>query len=242
MQHIPFRSTMTICAAMFIAARVDARAQQTIFNVPSADVLDRGKLYLETDQYLRFWDTDSDEAAVFLVRGVVGLGGNVEVGLNTGTFDYLHRSAPFVDAAIKWRPVHAEIGAEESPSTVSLIVGDHLGYSLRDGVSPRTRNFAYAAGAFRAATQTRIGAGAYHVTKHVFTDEDRFGVQLTAEQPVRAVKGLTLAADWFSGDGGYLTAGLFQAADRFTFYAGYGFANTGRDDDLLTLELGVVLF
>src|SRR5206468_8022651 len=30
-----------------------ARAQQTIFNVPSADVLDPGKVYLETDELFR---------------------------------------------------------------------------------------------------------------------------------------------------------------------------------------------
>jgi hypothetical protein len=94
-----------VLALMIVVLPVRVFAQQTIFNVPSADVLDAGKVYLETDQYFRPWKTDSDDAAFFFMRGVVGVGANVELGLNAGPFDYIHQNNPFIVFAGKWRPV-----------------------------------------------------------------------------------------------------------------------------------------
>ncbi|HEV7398163.1 MAG TPA: hypothetical protein VGN86_16745, partial [Pyrinomonadaceae bacterium] len=59
------------------------QAQQTIFNVPTTDVLDKGKVYGELDASLK----PTDGAAVpsfssFVPRVVVGAGGRVEIGLN----------------------------------------------------------------------------------------------------------------------------------------------------------------
>ncbi len=60
-----------------------AFAQQTIFNVPSSDVLDKGKAYVELDATFKF---NGDEAvgkfSSFVPREVYGTGGNVEIGLN----------------------------------------------------------------------------------------------------------------------------------------------------------------
>src|SRR5262249_60721074 len=80
-------------------------AQQTIFNVPSADVLEAGKVYLETDQYFRPWETESGRAASFFMRGVVGVGSHVELGINTGTVDYLHQSNPSIVFPGRRRPI-----------------------------------------------------------------------------------------------------------------------------------------
>lgn len=229
-----------LVVVILLGGVVEARAQQAVVNVPSADVLDRGRLYLETDHYARPWETESPDAAFFLVRAVYGMGSQVEVGANLGPFDYLRESHPFLDAAIKVRMLHVEIGPDDPPSSASLIVGAHPGAALRDDLF---RNYAYAAGAFRAAsTQTRAGAGVYHATRNVFTDESRFGVQLTAEQPVAGIPGFTIVADWFSGVGGYATPGFSLTNGTFTLIAGYGFANTGRQDDLLTLEFGALAF
>ena len=45
------------------------QAQETVFNVPSPDILDPGKLYFETDHYVGSKTTDGDRARFFLVRG-----------------------------------------------------------------------------------------------------------------------------------------------------------------------------
>src|SRR6185369_9326879 len=73
-----------LLAVLFIhSAASPVRAQQTIFNVPSADVLDKGKVYAELDASLK--PTNGSEVmkfSSFVPRVVVGVGSNVEVGLN----------------------------------------------------------------------------------------------------------------------------------------------------------------
>ena len=57
--------------------------QQTIFNVPSADVLDKGKVYVELDASLKSTDgARVPKFSAFVPRIVVGVGSRVEVGLN----------------------------------------------------------------------------------------------------------------------------------------------------------------
>src|ERR1043165_1699100 len=57
-------------------------AQQTIFNVPSTDVLDKGKLYAELDASLKPTDgSDVTKFSSFVPRVVAGAGSNVEFGV-----------------------------------------------------------------------------------------------------------------------------------------------------------------
>jgi len=62
---------------------VTVNAQQTIFNVPSSDILDKGKVYLELDATFKPNDDEVlGKFSSFVPRIVVGTGGDVEVGLN----------------------------------------------------------------------------------------------------------------------------------------------------------------
>lgn len=231
------RSGIQLLTALVLSGgrAVDARAQETIFNVPSPDVLERGRVYLETDQYFRSWKTASDRAALFLVRGVFGVGHNVEVGFNSGAFDYLHASEPFLDASVKWRPL--------STGTMGVLVGDDAGIGLNAGTSGDSRNLAYTSGFITVpGWKTRASGGPYCATSNVFGDRGRCGALATMEQPIPRVAGLELAADWLSGDGAFATIGVIGTVHRIVFYAGYGFANAGRQDDLVTLEVGLNLF
>ncbi len=217
-------------------------AQQTIYNVPSPDVLEAGKVYLETDQYFRPWNTGSGRDAHFFVRGVVGVGSNVELGINTGPFDYVHRNNPFIDFAAKWRPFLREFGDEKSPGAFGLYGGNHAGIGLGEDVAGDLRNFTYGAGFLKVPLlQTRVAVGPYFATRQVFGNHSRGGLLATFEQPIPGIEGLELATDWFSGRGGYATSGLIYSRGPFIFYLGYGFANTGRRDDLVTFEVGFTL-
>jgi hypothetical protein len=69
-----------VVLVLFCGALSQANAQQTIFNVPSTDVLDKGKVYAELDASLK----PTDGAVVpkfssFVPRVVIGAGGRVEV-------------------------------------------------------------------------------------------------------------------------------------------------------------------
>src|SRR6185369_16479139 len=78
-----------VMAAMFFTlacgAFMQAQAQQTIFNVPSSDVLPKAKVYSELDVT---WKPNDNSANLvqsfssFVPRVVFVVGGNVEIGLN----------------------------------------------------------------------------------------------------------------------------------------------------------------
>ncbi len=218
-----------------------ATAQETIFNVPSPDVLSAKSVYIETDNYFRSWDTDSGHTAFTYLRGVVGVGKNIEAGINAGAADLRHasNSTPFIDATIKWRPILKEIASTaKTPGNIGFYIGDNAGVCFYGDTEGRARSLTYAAGTLKLPNlQTRFAAGPYFATKYEF-GERRFGALLTAEQPLPWIPGLEIAGDWFTGDGGYFTPGFIYNRWGFTFYVGYGLANTGRTDDLMTLELG----
>jgi hypothetical protein len=231
---------LAFCGACAICT--PARAQQTVFNVPSADVLTRGARYVETDHYLRRKSDAGTSPGFCLVRGVLGLGRGVEAGLNLGGFEYGQESQPFLDGAIKWRPIERDFGGLETTGRVGIVTGSQLGIGLRGEPRGQVRDLTYAATYVTLPkSKTRLSAGAYFATREVFTSEDRVGAQLTFEQPIPSVNGLVAATDWYSGDGGAATAGLIWTVSRFIAYAGYGLANTGRAGDLATLEIGVTL-
>src|SRR5262245_57018371 len=72
-----------ILGSMFCAAFQMAQAQQTVFNVPTTDVLDRGKVYFEMDISAKPTNAEAvSRFSSFVPRVVVGAGGRVEVGLN----------------------------------------------------------------------------------------------------------------------------------------------------------------
>ena len=217
-------------------------AQQTIYNVPSPDVLEAGKVYLETDQYFRPWKTASGRDAFFLARGVVGIGYNVELGINTGPFEYLHQNNPFIDFTAKWRPFLLEFGDKEKPGAFGLYGGTHAGIGLGGNVAGDLRNFTYGAANLKLPVlETRVGVGPYFATRQVFGGHSRGGLLATFEQPIPGIEGLELATDWYSGRGGYATSGIIYTRGPFIFYLGYGFANTGRRDDLVTFEVGITV-
>ena len=218
-------------ATLFALVPALIAAQETVFNVPSPDVLGARVLYLETDQYFTSPHAGTQDAFA-LVRGVLGVGHDVEIGFNAGAFDYRRASSPFADATVKWRPVHGK--------NTGMILGDNAGVGL-GGTASGTRNLAYGAGFLVVpASRSRVSAGPYCATRQVF-GTGRCGAQVTLEQPLPSMSGVELAGDWYSGDGASATVGVIGTARRITLYLGYGFANSGRAADLITLEAGLTL-
>ncbi len=59
------------------------QGQQTVFNVPTTDVLDKGKVYFELDISAKPSNSDAlNKFSSFVPRLVIGAGSRVEVGLN----------------------------------------------------------------------------------------------------------------------------------------------------------------
>lgn len=203
-------------------------AQQTIFNVPSSDVLDKGKVYGELDATFKPNDDASNVVgrfSSFVPRVVVGTGGRVEVGLNvTGNIQPGPDSTTLVPA-IKYK---AYDGGDNG---WSIVLGDNVFIPVRNK-SYNVGNYVYAQVSKTFKTKTRLTAGGYHFSDNVVAaGAQRAGGQFGFEQPITDKFGV--AADWYTGKhaAGYFTPGFnFKPHPQVTGYAGYSIGNTGASN------------
>lgn len=188
-----------------------------MFDVPSADVLDKGKVYGELDGTVRPVDT----LAGFTPRVVVGIGHQIEMGMN---FEGL--SAPTLDQlaispTVKWRPW------KSGTSGWSFFVGDNLFFPVRLRTYD-VGNYSYAAFAKQWKYGTRIAFGGYDFTRKIVANANRGGGQFSFEQ--RVTGRLTLAAEWYTGKQavGYVNPGaIVKLSSKLTLYAAYQIGNAG---------------
>lgn len=194
-----------------------AYGQETVFDVPSADILDKGKVYGELDGTVRV----TDLLATFTPRVVVGIGHGIEVGMN---FDGL--SAPTLDQleispTVKWRLWKAET------SGWSFLVGDDLFLPVHQRTYD-AGNYVYASFAKEWKSGTRLCFGAYDFTRNVVAKANRAGGQFTFEQLIK--RRLTIAAEWYTGNNsvGYVNPGaIVKLTSKLTLYAAYQIGNAG---------------
>ena len=226
---------LVICAGFLFGTAVFVSAQQTIFNVPTTDVLDHGKVYLELDGSFKFTDQDAlRKFSSFVPRVVVGVGGNVEVGLNvTGNVQPGSDSTTLVPT-VKWKFY------ENEKKDTALIAGTNLYIPVR--------NRAYNLGAYsylavsRTINKTRLTAGGYVASKNVFASNAvRGGGQFGFEQTVNGK--FSVAADWITGKhaSGYFTPGVvYKPTSKLTTYWAYSIGNAGaaQGNHFFLFELG----
>lgn len=226
-----------IMLMLLCGAGSNARAQQTIFNVPSTDVLERGKVYVELDASLKPDDSETlPRFSSFVPRVVVGAGRRVEVGLNvTGNVQPGPDSTTLVPT-VKYKFY------DGGDNGFAIVGGDHLFIPVRNRAYD-AGNYAYLefSKTFKESG-TRLTAGGYHFSDHVVAaNAQRAGGQFGFEQPVS--KTVTLAADWFTGkhSAGYFTPGvIFKVGKKTTGYAAYsiGNQNASRGNHFFLLEVG----
>lgn len=199
----------------FPAAR--AYGQETVFDVPSADILDQGKVYGELDGTVR----PVDPFATFTPRVVVGIGHQIEIGLNCDGLSAPTLGQLAISPTVKWRPWKSET------SGWSFYLGDNLFFPVRQRTY-NAGNYSYAALAKEWTHGTRITFGGYDFTRYVVANANRAGGQFTFEQ--RVTDRLTLAAEWYTGEQavGYVNPGaIIKLSAKLTLYAAYQIGNAG---------------
>lgn len=210
-------------------------SQQTIFNVPTTDVLDKGKVYFELDAAFKVDNGDAlRKFSSFVPRVVVGAGGNVEVGLNlTGNIQPRADSTTLVPT-VKWKFYRNE------KKDFALIAGNNFYIPVRN----RAYNFGtytYIAGS-KTINKTRLTAGGYIASENVFApNASRGGGQFGIEQTINDK--VSLAADWITGRhaSGYFTPGvIYKPHPKVTTYWSYsiGNADAARGNHFFLWELG----
>ncbi len=220
--------TKLVAAAVLLAAIAGTvLAQQTIFNVPSADVLDKGKTYLEADALGRPQDPSF---GFFTMRGVYGFGANIEAGANFGGFAATGRSVPFVTVDIKWQPWHND--------RLAFTTGAFGLFYLRGSRDGDPAALWYGEASYKLPTDTRLTAGGYWASSGYAAPDPQAGALLGFEQKIN--DHLNLIADWYSGDNalGYFTPGVSVPLGNWTIYAGYSIKNGDSKGNAILFELG----
>ena len=87
---------------------------------------------------------------------------------------------------------------------------------------------------------TRIEFGGWYSSAGYALPRSTGGALATFEQPIPCVPGLTVAADWWSGENsiGYVSPGLIYAFGHWTAYAAYSIKNGDSRGNGGLIELG----
>jgi hypothetical protein len=201
-------------------APLEVHAQQTIFNVPTTDVLEKGKVYGELDASLK----PTNGALVsrftsFVPRVVIGAGSRVEFGLNIIGNIQPGPDATTLVPTIKWKPYQGK------DKGWAFVVGDNLFVPVRHRAY-NAGNYIYAEMSKTFKSGTRVTFGGFDFTRNVVATANRAGGQSGFQQPLS--KKVAFAADWFTGKhgAGYFTPGLvLKLSPKVTGYAAYSIGN-----------------
>lgn len=198
-----------------------ARAQQTLFNDPSADVLGRHELYLELDVSHRFHQGFEG----ITPRVVWGPGGGAELGMNVGPFleDRQVGGERRVSPNAKVRLFSSNLAGNE----VSAIGGTRVHVPVAPG-SVLLEGYAFLA--YRTDFGLRVTTGVYGETPM-----PKVGAIVTVEMVLGPH--FTVAAEWWQRRD--LGIGpIVPLPNGFTLYAAYLLSPAGRQGDGIIIEIG----
>lgn len=229
------KNKLFVIFSFLIILPLSSFAQQTIFNVPTTDVLDKKQVYVELDIAFKPNNQPAqNKFSSFVPRVVVGVGGKVEVGLNViGNVQPGADSTTLVPT-VKWKFY------ENEKKDLALIGGTNVYIPVR--------NRAYNIGSYsylatsKTINKTRLTAGGYVASKNVFAPNAvRSGGQFGIEQTINSK--FSVAADWFTGKhaNGYFTPGvIYKPTPKLTTYWTYsiGNANAKRGNHYFLFEFG----
>jgi hypothetical protein len=212
-----------------------ARAQSTIFNIPSTDAVTRKKVYFEFDFFGHLESDDNGGFQTYVPRVVAGLGKGVEVGVNIAATSSAAPTIVYIQPNIKW-----QFYANES-SGVALSAGAIAYMPLRDRDLNDSFGLFYAnvSKKFTGQYGPRVTVGGYGLGG-VEADVDQGGAMVGYEQPL--ANRASFVADWFSGKNGfgYLTPGFsFTLPKNGLLNIGYSIGNYGRKNNGLFVYYGV---
>ncbi len=255
-----FRYSLMITAFLAIMAvsAINSFAQQTIFNVPSANTLQQGRTHLELTSGFR---TDADNRySSFLPKVSVGLGNGLELSsgvLNVegGRLD----DTTTLQLGGKWRFYDNEEKGTSFQVTTLLNVPLRTSQGMNfDVIVPKgkflTRDLTLIPGdppekasalVFAGAHQklgtvgTRLAAGFYNGTARALANDNVTGAWLSVEQPI--TRNVNFIADWMSGDHrlGAFTPGASINLGKHNIKVGYQFSNVEKSNNAWVMRYGI---
>jgi hypothetical protein len=225
-----------VCAITLLDSRA-ARAQSTLFNIPSTDVVARRHTYLEFDFISHLEPHGDGGFQAYVPRAVYGVGKHVEAGVNVS---FLDAEAP--DQPVELQPnVKYQFYSNEE-NGVSAAAGGILyaPVSHRAGTDTFGLLYAVVSKKVKGAYGPRLTGGGYGLVGRADGTGALGGAIVGYEQPLH--KRVSFVGDWLSGRNrfGYVTPGLSFALPRASaLYAGYSIGNVGRKNNALFVYYGI---
>ncbi len=216
---------LILITLIFISAKNNAFAMQTIFNVPSADVTEKDHVFLQQEAQFRAWNPDA--FYVGTTYSAVGIGHNTE--LDATLFNVGAPTTQNISLGIGFKSaIPVPILDEKFPKReIKLTVGSVVLAGL-EGNGAGNWTYTHLSGRV-PKTNTRITTGVSYGTKQVF-GENTAAFIAGVEQPI--TKKLTLIGDWYSGNehwAGYLiVGGSYALPKRVTLFGGYQIPNSSQ--------------
>lgn len=198
-------------------------AMQTIFNVPSADVTEKGHVFVQ--QEAQFSGVNPGAFFNGTSYGAVGIGHNTEI--DTTLFNVGAPATGNISMGVGFKSAMPIVGLKDKfpEREFKLTVGSDMLFSL-EGQGVGNWTYAHLSGRV-PKLNTRLTAGMTYGTKQVFGQETTAFIA-GVEQPI--TKKLNIIGDWYSGDehwAGYLITGFSYALPKnTTLYAGYQIPNS----------------
>jgi hypothetical protein len=214
-----------------------AKAQSTLANAPSSDVVAEKKVYLEFDYISNYAGHRDGGFQSYIPRAVVGIGHNLEVGSNVVYTDGFGSPQPLeIQPNVKWRFYQSEGGGTAaSAGCIGYIPVTH-----RTGTDTFGLCYSVLSKRLNGSYGPRFTGGGYALLARQKGTGARIGVIAGYEQPLAQNVGFVL--DWFSGENrfGYVTPGFsFSSKHRGTLFTGYTIGNHGRKNNAFFTYYGI---
>ena len=224
-----------LCAMMLTSNYV--KAQSTLFNIPSTDVVAKKKTYVEFDFVSHLESHSKGGFQVYVPRVVYGLANHIEVGTNVAFADTL---AP--DQPVELQPnIKCQFYSNEKNGLAAAAGGIlYTPIAHRAGIDTFGLLYTTVSKKWRGNYGPRVTGGGYGLVGRANGNGSEGGAIVGYEQPLHPK--VNFVADWFSGKNrfGYVTPGLsFVVTKTSAFYAGYSIGNIGRKNNALFLYYGI---
>jgi len=223
----PVRAKILIAVLLLGAALLvllwdnPALAQQTIFNVPSADITPRGKLYVENEGQFRPWTPHPFYLGT--QYDALGLGFNTELDLSM--FNITAPSTHNLALAPGFRSCIPLLKERLKERELKLTVGELIPIQLIGDRSVGSWTYVHGSGRL-PGINTRITAGVSVGTKQLF---GKNVVSFIGGIEQRVTRRFSVQADWFSGShslGLFIPGCAYVLPGKAIVFVGFQIPNT----------------